>query len=238
MMYQTRFYDYQWIWNLVPVTLVIAFGATVFITEYWESYKKERFNKAAVTLLVFVVILLCGSAGNAEWEKHAVLAESEETAEVLELLSAYGEGEEICLWAPQEVMEYARAVDGGVKLLYGRNMWEKWLNAYSYDTYCEEQVDCYLWMTLAEENGELEVLAEQASERIKSEEEMSTEGTGQRLNGKKLLSGADCAKNAAALGVNRILLPGNMNRDALQQVESALGVQSRELAGFYLFVLP
>ena len=33
MLYQTKFYDYQWIWSLVPVTPVIAWGITEFLTE-------------------------------------------------------------------------------------------------------------------------------------------------------------------------------------------------------------
>lgn len=253
MLYQTKFYDYQWIWALVPVTLMIAFGATVFLTEYWENYgKKGRLDKAVVTLMVLAAILLCGSVGNSQWEEEAVLTKSERTAEILEELKTFGEGGEICLWAPEEIMEYARAVDGDVKLLYGRNMWDKGLNAYSYDSYGEEQVDCYLWMTAAEDNGELEAVLEQAVEEGKVEadgadmvqqaaEEGKSEADGtavaQQAGGKRLLSGIDCARTAAGLGVNRILLPANMREEAVRQIETALGVQARELDGYYLFVL-
>lgn len=213
MLYQTKFYDYQWIWNLVPVTVMIAFGATVFLTEYWESYhKKQGLNKWAVTFLVLAAILLCGSVGNAKWEEQAVLSKSGEAASVVEALKASSEGEEICLWAPHEIMEYARAADGSVKLPYGRNMWDKALNAYSYDTYSQERVDCYQWMEAAEETGEL-------------------------ASGKEQLSGEECVRTAMKLGVNRLLLPKNMQQEAVEQLENALGVQARELAGYYYFVL-
>lgn len=236
MLYQTKFYDYQWIWNLVPVTLMIAFGATVFLTEYWKNYgKKGRLSKIAVTLFTLAVILLCGSSGSAKWEEQAVLEKSERTAEVLEALKAYGENGEICLWAPQEIMEYARAVDGNVKLLYGRNMWDEGLNAYSYDVYLEERVDCYLWMRAAEDNGELEAVVEQAVTAGETEADGADEA--KQANKKKLLSGVDCANTAVKLGVNRILLPGNMQEEAVQQLENALGVQAGELDGYYLFVL-
>lgn len=220
MKYQTAFYDYQWIWSLVPVTLTIAFGATVFLTKYWEGYEKRRFNKLFATLFVCAAILLCGSAGAIGWKEQALSEKSENAAKVLKLLDADKEDGEICLWAPREVMEYARAVDGSVKLLYGRNMWDKWLNAYSYDVYKEQHIECYLWMEAACESGELESLAGQ-----------------EHTNGEKLLSGIDCARAAQGLGVNRILLPENMQKEALLQIEKALGVQARELGGYYLLVL-
>ena len=30
MYYQTRFYNYQWIWSMVPLTALIAFAGTLF----------------------------------------------------------------------------------------------------------------------------------------------------------------------------------------------------------------
>jgi hypothetical protein len=36
MLYQTKFYDYQWIWSIVPLTAVTAYGATLFLEQQWR----------------------------------------------------------------------------------------------------------------------------------------------------------------------------------------------------------
>ena len=31
MLYQTKFYDYEWIWSLIPLTVLLACGGTVLL---------------------------------------------------------------------------------------------------------------------------------------------------------------------------------------------------------------
>ena len=64
MLYQTKFYDYEWIWSLVPLTSVTAYGLTVFLAEQWERKDDGgRPRAVAVTLLLLLALLLGGSLG-------------------------------------------------------------------------------------------------------------------------------------------------------------------------------
>ena len=40
MLYQTRFYDYEWIWNVAPITLVVSLTITLLLTEIREKKVK------------------------------------------------------------------------------------------------------------------------------------------------------------------------------------------------------
>ncbi|MCM1101295.1 MAG: hypothetical protein NC079_04210 [Clostridium sp.] len=154
MVYQTRFYDYQWIWSMVPMTAVAALGGTVFLTGQWKTGRGYRTwaRNAAVTLCVAAILVLCGNMGQAQAEDTYINLDRERAEAVLEKAREVCPGE-ICLWAPREILEYARLGDGSITLLYGRNMWEESLNAYSYDTYSGELRELYEWMEQLEERG-------------------------------------------------------------------------------------
>lgn len=152
MIYQTPFYDYPWIWSIVPFTAVIALGGVMFLTDFWRKGSSYRtyFYNILLTLLVAGVLVLCGGLGinriDAEKER-----QNREYAQAV-LAEAFGDSLEgsadggVCLWAPQEILEYARVENSRLCLLYGRNMWNLALNAYSYDSYSQDQIDLYEWM--------------------------------------------------------------------------------------------
>lgn len=151
MLYQTRFFDYEWIWSVVPVTAMIALALTLFAVEILpDSTKGNRRTGAVAMLLVLVGLFFCGNLGvwaqdgGKEWE------ERRKAGELLSLLHDRMRGERICLWAPQEIMGGVRQADAAVELLYGRNMWDFSLNAYAYDVYPEEIRELYEWMELEE----------------------------------------------------------------------------------------
>lgn len=150
MFYQTRFYDYQWIWSIFPGTALAALGGTLFLTGQWKQDKvykpfwKKFIRNSALTLMCLGVVLLCGGLGAGEVDAKERQREYENAENVLENVRDIC-GEKFCLWAPEEILEYART-DGDIRLLYGRNMWDKALNAYSYDSYTEDMEELYLWM--------------------------------------------------------------------------------------------
>lgn len=160
--YQTRFYDFGWMIALLPMTLTIAYGATRAVTDCYEKYCQESVWKTAgLAAMALAVLLLCGNLDTErQWLDNGsfsesfsgsgqVMTEEEKQIEalaVLEYLEENGAAEDVCLWAPALVLDYIRRTDGSVRLLYGRNMWDEALNAYSYDSYPQKLREAYAWM--------------------------------------------------------------------------------------------
>lgn len=211
MIYQTRFYSYEWIWNYVPITMMIAYGGTIFLTKFWEDYKKDKWKCAGITLAVLVLVFFSGSMGRNAFDIEGQQWQRESAKKVLSSLSAETD-EEICLWAPKEVMAWARTFDGTIRLVYGRDMWDTTLGGYSYDTYSEAEETLYLWMCVMEEKGLSEV-------------PYQTENAG---NMREILT------TACEAGVNRIILPGNILPEELEQLAVEWSVVPVEAGGYYL----
>ncbi|MBR1701874.1 MAG: hypothetical protein IJ716_07960 [Lachnospiraceae bacterium] len=221
MKYQTAFYDYPFIWSIVPVTALIAFGGVVILQEHWRrdaGIKGFLFN-LVLTVSCILVLSICGGLG-IEWavsdtdgNGYAPVSEEARTQaedvlrEVRENMM-FRTNAEICLWAPREIMEYARlqgetaGMAGAIpKLLYGRNMWDEALNAYTYDGYPEELHQLYEWM------------------------EETADG-----NGKKLQSNVE---KAFSMGANCVLLPKGIVGFNPESVDWA---QVVELEQYYLLM--
>lgn len=208
MLYQTKFYDYQWIWSLVPMTAVIAYGAVVLLMEYWHDLKLSEWKKGVPVLaLLLTVLALSSGLGKPVFDEEDSKQEAgrAEAEYVLTHSQAEMKKRDICLWAPKEIMEYARETDAAIQLLYGRNMWDEWLDAYAYDIYQEEIRALYLWMEEAAASGE--------AADIKSHVERA------------LKAGADC-----------ILLPGELDERSVKGLETTLHVRILGLEGYYLLI--
>lgn len=222
MLYQTRFYDYEWIWSAVPVTIVTACAGTKVQAECWQGFRKEAWKRGLpVTIGLLAAALLCGGLGGAGADRARVREQKAEVKELLE--SVRTDGSDVCLWAPREIMEYARRLDGSILLPYGRNMWEEALNAYSYDAYPDEIQDMYRWMCVAEEccaEDDADI-SETLSEKME-EQEVST---------------GECLEAARRAGVNLLLLPENTNRVLLKEVMDFTGTQPEQCPGYCLFRL-
>lgn len=208
MQYQTRFYDYQWIWNYVPLIIVVAYGGVLFLEKCRNVYQAQSGagiceravkGKTAVTFLaVVILVLFCGKLGYPVFDAGEERLQQEEADEVLAMLAR--EEDKILLWAPQEIMASARREQPQIELIYGRNMWDAALGAYTYETYGEAETNLYYWMRYAEDFGTIDGYA--------------VDGT--------LLKGEVCMQNAAALGVNSILLPGLLSEESVKALAEAL----------------
>ena len=250
MQYQTLFYDYPFIWSMVPVTALIAFGGTFFLESYWRrngGYRGFWFN-LLLTGLCVSALLVCGGnpaqkdAAGAETDANryvsidnaardqaeAVLKEAwralQETDRTdMEGMTGVGRPDAPCLWAPREIMEYVRMRDGAgdgsaFTLLYGRNMWDKALNAYTFDVYSEEANELYLWM---------EEMADPTDVTWGTEHADGAETTG---NARAIRTNAE---KAFALGADVILLPKHTEGLVPETIDWA---QIVELEQYYLLV--
>lgn len=243
MLYQTKFYDYEWIWNLVPMTAMIAAAGCLLMDKVWEDKactarlqedkadgdasrrirSLSRREKGLLAAGAVGVLLLCGRLGNPEWTVQDLGERRKEIARVLSVVKE-GAQEEICLWAPREVMEQARSLDGDITLVYGRNMWQAHMNAFSYDSYTPEVTRLFLWMEMAPIYGSLQVPAEDG--RAAVPEMAPPKG--------ELIDGLECVEIAKAQGVNRILLPGTMSPEAVEAFEDYLHTKADRAGDYYL----
>ena len=72
MQYQTKFYDYQWVWSYVPLMIVVAFAGTLvlgYCRDLTAGDNQQATMKAGwiakgklavVALLIAILIVLCG----------------------------------------------------------------------------------------------------------------------------------------------------------------------------------
>ncbi|MCR5756019.1 MAG: hypothetical protein K6G30_14560 [Acetatifactor sp.] len=204
MMYQTKFYDYQWIWTLVPTTAVIAVAATTLLAEIRtnkEMRNLKSWQKWGVAVLLVVMTYFSGNLQRNQGDTLNRQEQLQTTVNMLDLLREQQEEGKITLWAPHEILEYARAVDGDILLPYGRNMWDKALNAYSYDVYDEQRNTLYEWMENASETGNTGQVTEDGTE----------------------ITLQDCLHIAKNLGVDCIILPGTLSDEGMSDVDICLG---------------
>lgn len=224
MLYQTRFYDYEWIWTLVPLTAMIACCEVLFLEWFWKKgYGKE----GKILYLVAAILVLnffSSRLGNEKWQAEDLGAGREAIREVVsEMTRDQGE---IILWAPREVMEQVRSIDGSVKLLYGRNLWQEHLNAYAYDTYPPEMKELYVWMEMAGRYGT--VLAPVDLDHVSEKDGF---GVGAKLDGMA------CMEKALALGADHVLLPGSMAEDEVKKLSEAFSLRLEKLGSYYLLTM-
>lgn len=219
MLYQTKFYDYQWIWSLVPVTTLIAYGAVCFLGEHKGDWR--------LVGLLLVALVLCSGMGKTPVQGDASATERARAEAVLQQLREKNPEGGICLWAPKEIMEYAREADASVRLLYGRNMWDEWLNAYSYDTYSDELVALYEWM-----EAPAGAAGEPETEKLSAESGQAGEKPGE--GGQSAM--VERAKATVASGVNCIVLPAEKSVAEVKALEELLGSSAQEYNDYYLLV--
>lgn len=217
------------------MTAVIAAGGSRILMLVWRKRYtvRDRAKAAFVTVLIACVSVVCGFSGTSLTYQTAVSPQSGDSGQAVLaqydrtalLIAKIGEtfrachesdtdGSVICLWAPREILSYVRQYSSEIKLLYGRNMWDNALNAYSYDTYPEEYGRMYKWMELVSEYGE-------------ADSEISQES----------IDGRECVKNAVAAGVNVIVLPGNTLEKTRLEIIGLTGAQEAEIDGYFVYII-
>lgn len=219
LVYQTRFYDYEWVWSLVPLTGIFAWG--IVTIAYKESVKTVWCILGAVLLL-----FLWGNQGELRRLPQEEAKLQYAAAEILQYVEEKDPGEELVLWGQQEILQYARSHNGCVQLFYGRDMWDAKAGAYDYETYSEEEINCYEWMEFITDSQNLDLL-----ETDQPTEELS-----------EALEEQNCLLSAIKAGVNCIILPSQLDSQMAQQMESAaknmgLSVSAEQVDEYTLWML-
>ncbi len=127
-----NFWEYLW---TVPVLTVIAYTVVEV-----SAVQKNRQIFWGAALVCLVTIALSGTLlpfkSDVEKKRYA----SPEVGQVLSMVQSQEEyfGGKVLLLAPDEILEQARAVDGNIHLLYGRDMWESGANTAVADEYGQD----------------------------------------------------------------------------------------------------
>lgn len=153
--YQTAFFAHETVWELLPLTVLLAYGMVFIfseITAVMHAKMHTKNSKATgrdkrsrvyeiLTIVMFTVVLfLGGSVSFAETVTEKSVRQDrlpQEIGEVLDML-VIPEETGVLLLAPDEVVAWARLYSGNIIMPYGRDISEVELTAYLYDTYTEE----------------------------------------------------------------------------------------------------
>lgn len=166
--YQTQFYSYADLWTLFPATSLIAGGGVLALgLAKQHSVRKsvlghKKYGEPLLILIFATVLCLGGTVSLARENTNRASNDRKIPQAEYEVLESISKIVEMpILVAPDAVLEYARAYSGDIKLVYGRNMWNEALNAYTYDRYDTGEILLHKWM-----NGSDDVSNAQALESL------------------------------------------------------------------------
>lgn len=150
-----------WILPVVPVILITGVNAYSF-----QRTKKERI----LFLAAFLAIMLLAGTTAYTRNKYKIIENAEyipdSELEMILKVEEYrqqNEMETVLLWAPQDIIQYARVYSGDIYLLYGKDLWLGSMDSQMHQIYEEWQREAYIYM----ENAPLylEEIAEVADTR-------------------------------------------------------------------------
>ena len=201
LIYQTRFYDYGWVWGIVPLTAVLAVGIVELVLEQLRpeaviggARLKEKWvlpARACALLAALGLLFMLGNQGRQQQVSEEERQTRRSSGEILQYLEEQALLQDRVLWAPKDIMQYMRSHNGEVILFYGRDMWDAKAGAYDYEAYEDAEVACYNWIELVSSALNLYLLeVEQAPEEVH-----------------EALASETFLQEAVARGVNVIILP-------------------------------
>lgn len=133
-----------WILPVVPVILITGVNAYSF-----QRTKKERILFLAAFL---AIILLAGTTAYTR-NKYKIIENAEyipdSELEMILKVEEYrqqNEMETVLLWAPQDIIQYARVYSGDIYLLYGKDLWLGSMDSQMHQIYEEWQREAYIYM--------------------------------------------------------------------------------------------
>lgn len=125
---------WEYLWTL-PILGVVSYAAVELCAMQKE---KKAFWGAVMACLILIVLsgtVLPFKADAPKW-KYA----NRNVEKVLKIVSLQKElcDGELLLLAPEEILETARAYDGGIRLIYGKDMWDSRANTSVADEYPQD----------------------------------------------------------------------------------------------------
>lgn len=138
--------DYMMLWILPVVPVILITGVNTFP---FQRTKKERILFLAAFLAVMIL------AGTTTYTRnHNKIIENAEyipdsELEMILKVEEYRQQngmETVLLWAPEDIMKYARVYSGNIYLLYGKDLWMGSMDSQMHQIYEEWQREAYIYM--------------------------------------------------------------------------------------------
>lgn len=142
VIYQSAYYDYEWVWSMVPVAAVVAYSGV----RLYEKKEKERHGKVFWWLCVLLLVFFCGNQGRLQMATTEEQENSVSAEKILIVLENATDIDRPVLWGASHIMQEVRQKTGDILLVYGKDMWDPKAGAYDYEAYSEELTQAYEWM--------------------------------------------------------------------------------------------
>lgn len=138
--------DYMMLWILPAVPVILITGVNAFP---FQRTKKERI----LFLAAFLAIMLLAGTTAYTKNQYKIIENAEYIPDSeLEMILKVEEYrrqngmETVLLWAPQDIMKYARVYSGDIYLLYGKDLWMGSMDSQMHQIYEEWQREAYIYM--------------------------------------------------------------------------------------------
>lgn len=212
-LYQSLIYHGAWIYTLIPVIPMIGYAVVTFILEYTSDRQRKHLEKWAVVAAVLAILVLSVGNTKEDFVEENHNRQMKLTAEILDAaqeLAGMSGLENLVLWAPEEILQYARIVKPEVALYYGRDMWEKGLEYFTDDRYTSECRQDYEWM---KNNADIYAVRQESD-----------------------YQGARRIHNALKGGVNCVILPVQSDVKIIRSIEIRFFKKAVQVEDYYIFV--
>lgn len=212
-LYQSLIYHGAWIYTFIPVIPMIGYAAVTFILEYIGDRQRKRSEKWVVVAAVLIILGLSLGTKKETFVEENHNQQMKLATQVLDAtLELAGKSglEHIVLWAPEEILQYARIVKPEVALYYGRDMWEKELEYFTDDRYSTECRQDYEWM---KNNGDIHAVRQESD-----------------------YQGARRIHNALKGGVNCLILPSQSDERIIRSIEIRFFKKAVLMGEYYIFI--
>lgn len=128
--YFQGFYEKDSLLWLLPVAAVIAYTIILVYNKQWNVWKKRLMMP-----FVCILVALCGYMSGGLEETGEQSSYEEEITGMYDWILEHDTKGLILLAGPEEIIQDARAYDGRLMTVYGRDLWEQELTPYFYDSY-------------------------------------------------------------------------------------------------------
>lgn len=153
--YQTQFFGYRHLLLLLFPMVFIPWSLTEAVEQGVSLVKRNAEDgelakeKPWIVRLVGIAVVVCllmvsGNLITEGVDTNFSIVKEKMPTKVVEVLELLEDGDVVA--APNLIVEYARSYDGDIKLIYGRDMWQPALRAYTYNVYDETTCEIYRWM--------------------------------------------------------------------------------------------